>query len=93
MIFVSSHQPTNPRPEEGRKTTKISVTMPKEVVEEVRQRADGNVSRWITKAVERQIAREIRHERLGEWLDEMMKDQEPFTEEELERARSIWPDA
>jgi post-segregation antitoxin (ccd killing protein) len=93
MIFVSSHQPHEPRPKEGRKTTKISVTMPKEVVEEVRQRADGNVSRWITEAVERQIDREVRHERLGQWLDEMMKDQEPFTEEELERARAEWPDA
>ena len=89
---MSSHPPTDPRPREGRKTTKISVTMPKEVVDQVRQRADGNVSRWITKAVERQIDREIRHERLGEWIDEVMKDQPPFTEEELEEARAEWRD-
>ncbi|MFL6075758.1 MAG: hypothetical protein ACJ73S_20405 [Mycobacteriales bacterium] len=89
---MSSHQPTNPRPEEGRKTTKISVTMPKEVVEEVRQRADGNVSRWITKAVEREIDRAIRNERLGEWIEEVMKDEEPFTDEERAWVKAQWDD-
>jgi post-segregation antitoxin (ccd killing protein) len=93
MIFVSSHQPQEPRPKEGRKTTKISVTMPNDVVDEVRKRAQGNVSRWITEAVEREIEAEIRHERLREMIEEYKKEHGPFTEEEMEQAKSEWPDA
>ena len=86
---MSSYPPTDPRPREGRKTTKISVTMPKDVADEVRQRAKGNISRFVTEAVERRL----RRERLREWIDESMKDKEPFTEEEIEQARAEWPDA
>lgn len=92
MIFVSSHPPTDPRPREGRKTTKISVTMPKDVADEVRQRAGGNVSRWITKAVERELDQARRNERLRESIKEWMEGEEPFTEEERAQVRAQWRD-
>jgi post-segregation antitoxin (ccd killing protein) len=86
MIFVSSHPPTDPRPREGRKTTKISVTVPTELVDEMRERAKGNVSRWVTEAIERKL----RRDRLREWIDESMEGEEPFTEEERAQVRAQW---
>jgi hypothetical protein len=48
----------------------------------------GGFSRYVTEAV----SREIRHDLLGELLDELEAEYGPVPEELVEQARREWPD-
>jgi hypothetical protein len=70
------------------KVRKVSVSMPEELAEAVRARAGaGGFSRYVSHAVER----EIRHDRLGELLDELEAEYGPVPPEVREQTRRMWP--
>jgi len=70
------------------KVRKVSVSMPEELVEAVRARTGaGGFSHYVTEAVER----EIRHDRLGELLDELEAEYGPVHPEVREQTRRMWP--
>ena len=70
------------------KVRKVSVSMPEELVEAVRARTGaGGFSHYVTEAVER----EIRHDRLGELLDELEAEYGPVPPEVREQTRRMWP--
>jgi hypothetical protein len=72
----------------GSKVRKVSVSMPEELAEAVRARAGaGGFSRYVSDAVER----EIRHDRLGELLDELEAEYGPVPPEVREQTRRMWP--
>ena len=69
---------------------KVSVSMPEELADAVRARTGaGGFSRYITEVVER----EIRHERLGELLDELEAEYGPVLPEIREQTRRMWPNS
>jgi hypothetical protein len=71
------------------KVQKVSVSMPEELAKAVRAKAGaGGFSRYVTEAV----SREIRHDLLGELLDEFEAEYGPVPEELVEQARREWPD-
>lgn len=68
---------------------KVSVSMPEELADAVRARTGaGGFSRYVSEVVER----EIRHERLGELLDELEAEYGPVPPEIREQTRREWPD-
>ena len=70
------------------KARKVSVSMPEELVEAVRARTGaGGFSHYVTEAVER----EIRHDRLGELLDELKAEYGPVPPEVRQQTRRMWP--
>jgi Arc/MetJ-type ribon-helix-helix transcriptional regulator len=70
------------------KVQKVSVSMPEELVAAVRARTGaGGFSHYVTEAVER----EIRHDRLGELLDELEAEYGPVPPEVREQTRREWP--
>jgi hypothetical protein len=70
------------------KVRKVSVSMPEELVDAVRARTGtGGFSRYVSEVVER----EIRHERLGELLDELEAEYGPVPPEIREQTRRMWP--
>ena len=70
------------------KVRKVSVSMPEDLADAVRARAGaGGFSRYITEVVDR----EIRHERLGELLDELEAEYGPVPPEIREQTRREWP--
>jgi hypothetical protein len=70
------------------KVRKVSVSMPEELADAVRARAGtGGFSRYVSEAVER----EIRHERLGELLDELEAEYGPVPPVVREQTRRMWP--
>ncbi len=73
----------------GGKVRKVSVSMPEELAEAVRTRTGaGGFSRYVSEAVER----EIRHDLLGELIEELEAEYGPVPQELLEEARREWPD-
>jgi hypothetical protein len=71
------------------KVKKVSVSMPEDLTEAVRARTGaGGFSRYVTEAV----SREIRHDLLGDLLDEFEAEHGPVPEELVEQARREWPD-
>ncbi|WP_063735041.1 hypothetical protein [Streptomyces sp. RTd22] len=64
-------------------TTRITVTLPTEQVDELRKLTD-NVSGYVAEAV----ARQIRHQLLGEDLRRHQEEHGEFTDEELAEARA-----
>ncbi|MBP8535104.1 hypothetical protein ACWY4P_25025 [Streptomyces sp. LZ34] len=64
-------------------TTRITVTLPTEQVAELRKLTD-NVSGYVAEAV----ARQIRHQLLGDDLRRHQEEQGAFTDEELAEARA-----
>ncbi|MBF9073944.1 hypothetical protein [Streptacidiphilus fuscans] len=64
-------------------TTRITVTLPTDQVEEIRRHTD-NVSGYVAEAVARQIRREL----LASELEDYQRDFGTFTEEELAQARA-----
>jgi len=73
----------------GGKVRKVSVSMPEELAEAVRARTGaGGFSRYVTEAVDR----EIRHDLLGELIDELEAEYGPVPQELLDEARREWPD-
>ncbi len=70
------------------KVRKVSVSMPEELADAVRARTGtGGFSRYVTEVVER----EIRHELLGELLDELEAEYGPVPPEIREQTRRMWP--
>jgi Arc/MetJ-type ribon-helix-helix transcriptional regulator len=70
------------------KVRKVSVSMPEELADAVRARTGaGGFSRYVSEVVER----EIRHERLGELLDELEAEHGPIPPEIREQTRREWP--
>ena len=70
------------------KVRKVSVSMPEELADAVRARTGtGGFSRYVTEAVER----EIKHELLGELLDELEAEHGPVPPEIREQTRRMWP--
>jgi hypothetical protein len=68
---------------------KVSVSMPEELTAAVRARTGpGAFSRYVTEAVGTQL----RHDLMGEYLDELEAKYGPVPEELLEQARREWPD-
>ena len=73
----------------GGKVRKVSVSMPEELAEAVRARTGtGGFSRYVTEAVDR----EIRHDLLGELIDELEAQHGPVPQELLDEASREWPD-
>jgi hypothetical protein len=70
------------------KVRKVSVSMPEELADAVRARTGtGGFSRYVSEVVER----EIRHEQLGELLDELEAEYGPVPPEIHEQTRRMWP--
>ena len=68
---------------------KVSVSMPEELTAAIRERTGpGGFSRYVTEATERQL----RHDLLGELLDELDAEFGPVPPELLEWAARQWPD-
>lgn len=68
--------------------TKVSVSMPEELAEAVRARTGvGGFSRYVTDAVDR----EIRHDMLGELIDELEAEFGPVPPEVRAQTRREWP--
>ncbi len=73
----------------GGKVRKVSVSMPEELAAAVRARTGaGGFSRYVTEAVER----DIRHDMLGELIDELEALHGPVPQELLDEASREWPD-
>lgn len=71
------------------KVRKVSVSMPEELADAVRARTGaGGFSRYVSEVVER----EVRHERLGELLDELEAEYGAVPPEIREQTRREWPD-
>jgi len=63
--------------------------MPEELAEAVRSRTGaGGFSRYVTEAVDR----EIRHDLLGELIDDLEAKYGPVSQELLDEASREWPD-
>jgi hypothetical protein len=73
----------------GGRVRKVSVSMPAELAEAVRTRTgSGGFSRYVTEAVDR----EIRHDLLGDLINELESIHGPVPAELLEEAAQEWPD-
>ena len=73
----------------GGRVRKVSVSMPEELAEAVRARTGtGGFSRYVTEAVDR----ELRHQLLGELLDEYESVHGPIPQHLLDEASRAWPD-
>src|SRR5215472_3811552 len=71
----------------GGKVRKVSVSMPEALAEAVRSRTGaGGFSRYVTEAVER----ELRHDLLGDLLDELEAEHGPVPQELLDEAAREW---
>ena len=71
------------------KVSKVSVSMPEELTAAIRARTGpGGFSRYVAEAA----GARLRHDLLGEYLDELDAQYGPVPEELLEQARREWPD-
>lgn len=69
---------------------KVSVTLPADLLEQVRERVGpGNLSSYIAEALEENERRVA----LGEWAEAMEAEHGPPSEEDLEEVRRRWPAA
>jgi hypothetical protein len=67
---------------------KVSVSMPAELTEAVRNRTGtGGFSRYVAEAVQARI----RHDLLGDLLDELDEMYGPVPDEVREKTRLLWP--
>jgi len=66
------------------KTEKVSVSLPKPLLDEARKYANGNLSKFMAEAV--QMALKNRY--LGEYIEEWEEEFGPITEEELAEGRA-----
>jgi hypothetical protein len=68
---------------------KVSVSMPEDLATAIRERiGPGGFSRYVSEAVERRL----RHDRLGDLLDELDTEFGPVSPEILRWAERQWPD-
>jgi hypothetical protein len=73
----------------GSKVQKVSVSMPAELADLVRARTGaGGFSKYVTEAVQEQV----RHDLLGDLLDELEGEYGPVPEQVREQTRRMWPD-
>ena len=73
----------------GGRVQKVSVSMPAELTEAVRNRTGaGGFSRYVAEAVQASI----QHDLLDDLLDELDEQYGPVPPEVLEQARLLWPD-
>jgi Arc/MetJ-type ribon-helix-helix transcriptional regulator len=71
------------------KVRKVSVSMPEELADAVRARTGaGGFSRYVSEAVQR----EIRHDLLGELIEELEAEYGPVPDEVRDQTRREWPD-
>jgi hypothetical protein len=71
------------------KAQKVSVSMPAELADLVRSRTGaGGFSRYVTEAVQGRI----KHDLLGDLLDELEAEYGPVPAEVREQTRRMWPD-
>ena len=68
---------------------KISITIDAELLDEVRERADGNVSAWLGEAAEHQL----KLQRGREFLRELEAINGPITDAVREEIRRQWPES
>jgi hypothetical protein len=74
----------------GGKVRKVSVSMPEELAEAVRARTgSGGFSRYVADAVDR----EIRHDLIGELVEEFEAIHGPIPQKLLDEASREWPDS
>jgi hypothetical protein len=74
---------------QGSKVQKVSVSMPAELVDQVRARTGaGGFSRYVTESVEKRV----RDDLLGELLDELTATYGPLEEDQVRQAMREWPD-
>jgi hypothetical protein len=72
----------------GSRVRKVSVSMPEELADAVRARTgSGGFSRYVTDAVDR----EIRHDLLGELIEELEAEYGPIPPEVRAQTRRMWP--
>jgi hypothetical protein len=67
---------------------KLSISMPHKLASAARKRAGR---RGLSSFIARAVARELEHEALGEFLDELDAVLGPVPEAELKRVRREWP--
>lgn len=68
---------------------KVSVSMPEDLATAIRERTGpGGFSRYVTEAAEQRL----RHDRLGDLLDELDAEFGPVSTEMIEWAQRQWPD-
>lgn len=68
---------------------KVSVSMPEDLATAIRERTGpGGFSRYVTEAAEHRL----RHDRLGDLLDELDAEFGPVSTDMIEWARRQWPD-
>jgi hypothetical protein len=73
----------------GGKVLKVSVSMPAELSEAVRNRTGtGGFSRYVSEAVQARI----QHDLLGDLLDELDEEYGPVPDDVREKTRLLWPD-
>jgi Arc/MetJ-type ribon-helix-helix transcriptional regulator len=73
----------------GGKVQKVSVSMPAELTEAVRNRTGaGGFSRYVSDAVRARI----QHDLLGDLLDELDEQYGPVPDEVREKTSLLWPD-
>lgn len=73
----------------GGRVRKVSVSMPEELVDIIRARTGtGGFSRYVTEAVDR----EVRHDLLGDLIDDLVTEYGPVPPEVREQTRREWPD-
>jgi Arc/MetJ-type ribon-helix-helix transcriptional regulator len=73
----------------GGRVQKVSVSMPAELTEAVRNRTGaGGFSHYVSEAVQARI----RHDLLGDLLDELDEQYGPVPDEIREKTRLLWPD-
>ena len=65
-------------------TEKVSVSLPKPLLDEARKYANGNLSKFMAEAV--QMALKNRY--LGDYLDELEEEYGPLTEDEIAEGRA-----
>ena len=69
--------------------SKVSVSMPEDLITSIRERTGpGGFSKYVTEAAQRQL----RHDLLGELLEELLAEHGPIPDDLMEQARREWPD-
>src|SRR5215469_12010013 len=78
-----------PKPGLHGKVEKVSVSLPSELTEAIRARTgSGGFSRYVAEAIQNRI----RHDLLGDLLDELEAEHGRVPEEIRQQTRRLWPD-
>lgn len=84
-----SEPPAAPKPGLHGKVEKVSVSLPSELIEAIRARTGtGGFSRYVSDAVQDRI----RHDLLGDLLDELEAEYGPIDADGVREAMKEWPD-